>query len=248
MNEKKWDLLAKDYHKFVISPFQEKVKNPLFSEIKNIRLKKNKTVADFGCGRFELAEFLAKNFKKVKAYDFSEKMIEIAKEKEKISNVDVEKQDMTQANFNQDFDIVISVNSILMPELDKIKKSLNNIYKSLKQNGAFFLIVPSMESIIYEGMLILEQQLKEKEEKKAILSAKIIQENKKYDYFLATYTDRKETQKFYYKHEIEFLLEKTGFKNINIKKVEYPWTKGISDHKIFPGEKPLWDWFISCKK
>ncbi len=57
-----------------------------------------------------------------------------------------------------------------------------------------------------------------------------------------------DVQKFFYYHEILYLLEKAGFKNIEFKKVEYPWTKEVSDYENFPKERPLWDWFVSCEK
>jgi 2-polyprenyl-3-methyl-5-hydroxy-6-metoxy-1,4-benzoquinol methylase len=248
MNKKRWDSLAKEYHEFIISPFQKGVKNPLLEELKKIDNKKEKTIGEFGCGRLELGEFLSKNFKKVYAFDFSKKMIEEAKRQNKFSNIDIEEKDMTRVKFPNKFDIIISINSIIMPSLNDIKKCLKNIYKSLKKEGKFFLIIPSMESIIYEGMLVLNKELNKRTEKGAKVSTKKIIENKKYDYLLGHYKDGQDTQKFFYYHEILYLLEKTKFKEIKFQKVEYPWKKKISDYEQFPNEKPLWDWFISCKK
>lgn len=249
MNEKRWDALAENYHETVISPFQKDVKNPLKEELSKLTHKKNKVLAEFGCGRFELGKFLSENFSEVFAFDFSEKMVEHAKRENTIfSNVKIEQKDTTKIDFKEKFDVAVSVNSIIMPSFEEIKKSLENIHKSLKENGIFFLIVPSMESVLYEGMLVLNREMKNKEEEKAIADTKEIIENKKYDYLLGYYKDMGDVQKFFYKFEISYLLEKAGFKEIKFQKVEYPWKKEISDYENFPKEKPLWDWFISCKK
>lgn len=248
MNETSWDKLAENYHSFVISPFQKDVKNPLIDDIKKVSNRKEKIVAEFGCGRFELGKFLSKNFKKIYAYDFSKGMIKKARDNNPFSNVEITKLDTTKLDILEKFDIAISVNSLLMDSFEKIKESLKNIYFSLKKGGEFFMIAPSMESILYEGMLILNRESIKKSEKIARNSTKRIAENNKYDYFLGYYKDGKDTQKFFYLHELVFLLEKTGFKKLIIKKVEYPWKKEISDYENFPEERPLWDWFIRCKK
>ena len=248
MDEKRWDEYAEDYHTEVISPFQKDVKNPLKEELLNLTHRKNKTLAEFGCGRFELGNFLSENFGEVFAFDFSEKMVEKAKGNNHFPNTTIEKIDTTKMNFYEKFEVAVSVNSIIMPSFNDIKKALDNIYKSLKENGTFFLIVPSMESVIYDGLLVLNRELKKSEEKKAVKDTKEIAEDKKYDYLLGYYMDTGDVQKFYYKFEIRYLLEKSGFKEINFQKVEYPWKKTISDFENFPKEKPLWDWFVKCQK
>jgi hypothetical protein len=79
-----------------------------------------------------------------------------------------------------------------------------------------------MESIIYEGMLVLNKGLKNKKEKGDKISTKKIIENKKYDYLFGYYKDGKDIQKFFCYHEILYLLKKTKFKKIKFQKVEYP--------------------------
>lgn len=248
MNEEQWNSIAEEYHNFIISPFQKDVENPLFQEILKIKNTKNLTIAEFGCGTMQTGKFLSENFKKVYGYDFSEKMVKLAKQKNNFKNLEIKQQDTTKFNKKNCFQVVLSVNSIIMPSWNSIKKCFQNIYNSMKKSGKFFLIVPSMESVIYEGMLILDQQTKKHSEKKAIKTTKKLSESKKYDYLLGLYKDGREIQKFYYIHEIEYLLKKQGFKNIKISKVKYPWKKEISDYQQFPGEQPLWDWFIVCEK
>ncbi|MFH1439311.1 MAG: class I SAM-dependent methyltransferase [Candidatus Woesearchaeota archaeon] len=265
MEEKDWDQLAERYHDEVVSPFFGDVDNPLLDEIKKIEDKKEKTVAEFGCGLFYLGEILSKQFKEVHASDFSQGMVDkaIERNKELINNKDnksgnitIKQEDLTKIKYKNKFDVIISVNSIIMPSFRKIRKAFDNIYRALKQDGTCFFIIPSMESVLHHGNLILHQQLDKHGEKEHIAKriAKIKAEKKKYDFFFGYYKDGKDKQKFYYKHEIRYLLKKAGFDTskeggkITINKVEYPWGKDISDYEDFPDENKLWDWFIRVEK
>ena len=238
MEQKEWDRLAEDYHEEVISPFYGDVENPLFDELKKIKNKKAKIVAEFGCGLFYLGETLAKKFKKVYASDFSPAMIKKASEKnKKYKNVSLCLEDIRKIKYKNKFDVIISVNSIIMPSYNDIDKSFSNLKKALKKEGRILMILPSMESVIYNGSLILHKQLEKFNEPTAKRTAKIKFENKKYDFFNGYYTDGNERQKFYYKHEVLLFLKKAGFKDIEISKVKYSWGKNISDYEDFPDEE-----------
>ncbi|MBI4453874.1 class I SAM-dependent methyltransferase [Candidatus Woesearchaeota archaeon] len=249
MEQKEWDRLAENYHEEVISPFYGDVENPLFDELKKIKNRKNKLVAEFGCGLFYLGETLSKQFKEVYAFDFSPAMVKRAKEKNKsCKNTKIGVKDIRKMRYNNKFDIIISVNSIIMPSYNDIDKSFRNIHNALKKKGIVLMILPSMESVIYNGSLILHKQLEKFNESTAKRTAKVKFENKKYDFFNGYYTDGSERQKFYYKHEVLLFLKKAGFKDIEISKVKYPWGKNISDYEDFPCEEKLWDWFVKARK
>ncbi|MFH1275618.1 MAG: class I SAM-dependent methyltransferase [Candidatus Woesearchaeota archaeon] len=249
MEQQQWDRCAEVYHEEVVSPFTKGVENPLFAEIKKIKHKSEKNVAEFGCGFFNLGETLAKSFKDVYASDFSSKMIKIAKEKNGHHyNVSIIQEDLRTMQHQNKFDVVISVNSLLMPSSVDIRKALSNIYSSIKPYGDIFLIVPSMEAVLYHGLLLFEKELNNKPESVAKRVAKIKFEKKKYDLFLGHYKDGKDVQKLFYKHEIKFLLQKAGFNDISFDKVKYPWRKDVSSYEDFPNEEPMWDWFVKAKK
>ncbi len=265
-----WNKIAREYHKYIISPFQKGVSNPLLSKLKKIKNSQNKIIADIGCGRGDTLKFLSSNFKEVYAIDFSKEMIAIAKEKNsfceqnisskqnifskqdissKQSNIQYYVKDMKNlSNFKNRFDVIISVNSIIMPSIKDIKKSLREIHHSLKRNGEFYGIFPSMDSILYESFLIFEEQFKKiKNEKKALKKTRRILERNKYDFIKGTYNDQGEEQKFYYDFEIKLRLQEAGFKEITISKVLYPWGECTGDFIDFPGKPKMWDWFVSAK-
>ena len=123
MEQKEWDELAEKYHDEVISPFFGEVENPLQGELRRINDKKKKTIAEFGCGLFYLGEKLSKMFKQVHASDFSKKMVKKAIDRnksiiKKSGNINIIQEDIRKINYKNKFDVIISVNSLLMPSLD----------------------------------------------------------------------------------------------------------------------------------
>ncbi len=249
MQEADWDKIAGNYHEEVICPLLGEVENPLYDELKNIKCKKQKSVAEFGCGLFYLGETLSKNFGKVHASDFSGEMVRRAKEKaEAFDNVTIKKEDIRKIKYKDEFDVVISVNSIIMPSYEDIKISFQNEHACLKPDGELLMILPSMEGVLYHGLLLLYEQLEKHDEPIARRVAKTKFEKKKYDLFLGHYKEGKNKQKFYYKHEIRYLLTKAGFRDIEIKKVKYSWNYDMSAFQPFPGEPRMWDWFVKARK
>ncbi len=250
MEGKNWDLYAEEYHDCIISPFQKGVVNPIFETIKNIKNKSELVVADLGCGIGDFIPYLAKEFKKVYALDFSEEMLNIAKEKNKnFENVIYEKADMRDMNnLENSFDLVFTINSVLLPNPGDVKKAFYNINKTLKKNGKLIGIFPNMEAIAHYSMLVYEREFeKTKDEKKAIKNSNKAIESHKYDFFRGIFHDEDEKQKWYYKFELLSLIEESGFKLIKIDKVLYPWDK-VGDYDSFEGKPKLWDWFIEAEK
>jgi 2-polyprenyl-3-methyl-5-hydroxy-6-metoxy-1,4-benzoquinol methylase len=250
MRPRDWNLLAKNYHKEIISPFQKGVKNSLFRELEKVKYSRNKIIADIGCGRGEILDILASRFKKVYAIDFSPVMINIAKKLSRRKNIEYVVKDMRHLSaFKNKFDVVVSINSVMMPEIKDVKKALRSIHSSLKKDGIFLGIFPSMDSILYQGFLILEEQIeKYGDEKRAIKNTKRILERKKYNFIKGTYNDEGKIQKFYYDFELKIRLRDVGFRNIVLSKVLYPWGTEISDFIDFPGKPKMWDWFVVARK
>ncbi|MBI5390240.1 class I SAM-dependent methyltransferase [Candidatus Woesearchaeota archaeon] len=249
MEADRWDKLVAHYHDEIVSPFYGKVENPLYDALKAIPDKKEKEVAEFGCGLFYLGETLSNSFKKVHASDFSAEMVKKAKEKHSHRrNVEIIQEDIRKIPYHKKFKVLICVNALLMPSLKDVMLSLKNFHRALKPSGQCLLILPSMESILYHCLLLYERELKEKDEATALRIAKRRAERTKYDFFTGHFTEDGDTQKFFYKHEIEHLMKRAGFTNVEIKKVIYPWGNDISGFEDFPAEEGLWDWFVEARK
>ncbi len=249
MNAKDWDFIAERYHEEITSPFQEGVINPIFDAIRAIPNKQALTVADLGCGLGPLLPFLSKNFKKVIAIDFSPQMLEKASGRVHAENVTFHHCSLTDLSpFYHQFDVAVSVNSILFPSSRVVNGILSNIRKTLKPDGVFAAIFPSMEAILYEATLVFDRELdKIGDEEKALLSAKRILKRRNFDFVSGVYDDRGLRQKFYYEFELRQRLKKTGFKNLRVKKVLYPWGEEMGSSEEFMDQPRVWDWFIESQ-
>ncbi|MBS3168652.1 class I SAM-dependent methyltransferase [Candidatus Woesearchaeota archaeon] len=245
MKEKEWDKISDNYLEEILSPFNKGVENPIYHVLKSIKSKKK--VIDLGCGLGILAPFLSKNFKEVTAIDFSEKMIETAKENNKtLKNVNFQIKDIKDLKeFHNQFNVAVSVNSIIMPSLIDVEKAFQESYKILKTKGYFIGIFPAIESEFLDALLTFEKQLKEtKDEKSAIKNThKIVGEN--YDFLLGI-INYEGKQKHYYNFELEYRLKKVGFKKIKISKVLYPWK--IYGDSTIKNKPEIWDWFVTARK
>ena len=250
MNADDWDGIADRYEDEITSPFQEGVINPLYDAIRAIPNKRELTVADLGCGAGSLLPFLSKNFKNVVAIDFSSRMIERAKRRAGAKNVSFHLCSLTElAPFYGQFDIAVSVNSVLFPSSQVVNGILSHIQKTLKPEGTFAAIFPSMEAILYQGTLVFDRELaKIGDEEKALLSAKRILERRKFDFISGIYDDDGLRQKFYYEFELKYRLKKAGFKNLHIKKVLYPWGEDMGSDEEFMRQPRVWDWFIEAQR
>jgi len=121
---KNWD---KEAHKFSERSKKDEYQKNLFSKM---RISKEYSVLDLGCGEGSITIPLAKSTKKVTAIDSSEKMLEILAKKcedENIKNIGIIKQNLEDVTLKQvgKHDIVLlsrSINGIY-----KIKETLTNI-------------------------------------------------------------------------------------------------------------------------
>jgi ubiquinone/menaquinone biosynthesis C-methylase UbiE len=240
MKKSEWNKTAKDYYNETLSPIKDSLSSPLHSDLKRLR-SKSKTVIDLGCGLGKLSPILSKNFKSVTAIDFSKEMIKKAKQKNNFPNVNYEIANLANLRkYKNKFNIALSINSLLTPNINKINKQLKQIYSVLKPGGTFIAILPAMEIYIYQAQLLKQNNKSQK---------------------LKSYTNKKEfnfplgiinfegKQKAFYRFEIPWRFQKAGFKNIHIKKVLYSWkTFQQAGQTYFPSEPLPWDWYVICEK
>ncbi|HIH13363.1 MAG TPA: class I SAM-dependent methyltransferase [Candidatus Nanoarchaeia archaeon] len=250
---KVWNKIAKKYAEEIISPFSEGVTNPIFWYLENKigTATKEMSVIDIGCGIGNFLPTLAQKFSKVVGIDFSPKMIETATAQAKdFPNVSLFVRDGRDLHeFHNQFDVAVTVNSILLPKVKDCEKMIQEAYNLLKDGGIILGIFPAMESHLYRALLIQEKTLDDGEtEEIAIQKAKEDVGDSDLVTGLVPYEDTS-IQKNYYLFEIKHRLWKAGFTNISVRKVYYPWE--IHDEEsllAFKKKKKLWDWFVYATK
>jgi len=250
---KAWDKTAKKYFEEVDSPFAKGVENPIYWYIDNkIDSSKKKSVIDVGTGIGNMIPFLSKKFKEIVAIDISSKMIEQAKKTtESMDNVKLlvrDAKDLTE--FYNQFDVAVSVNAILSPKIADIEKILLEIYNVLNDEGVLIAIFPSMDAILYRAVLEHEKAIEEgSDEKEALEKTNKAINVEDCDFVLGTVKYHDMTQKHYYRFELLYRLWKAGFKNIRMRKVNYPWEMQEQEElQVFKGKPELWDWFVFAEK
>ena len=249
MDDKSWDKLAdrKKYFEEISSPFahlttERKLKNAIK------KFSGNKKVVELGAGLGYLVPFLSKHFSQVVAVDFSKKMIsQINNRIKKLENVKTRVADMRDlSEFRNEFDVAISVNSIIAPSVKQVNKILGQVHNSLKRSGVFIGVLPSMNSYIHTSLLVYEDYLNKNSKRARRQTASHIEEHK-YD-FISGIFNNDGKQKFFYDSEIPFRFSNAGFKKVEISRLEYPWYSLKYREIYFPGELKPWDWLVVARK
>lgn len=250
MEARDWDHLATRYHREVISPFQKGVENPLPATLKRIRGARQMRAAEFGCGTGALLPLLSSRFGHVTAIDFSKRMLTLARRRVTRRNVRLVRRDLRDLGaLRERFDVAVVVNAILAPDTREVNAIIGGIFRSLRPGGRLVAIFPAMEPVLYQAMLIYEEEVGAVgEPKRALSRTRRRLERSKFNFELGLYENAGLAQKFYYEFEIRFRLQRAGFRWIRIGKVLYPWSAEHIGYDLFPGQPRMWDWFVTARR
>lgn len=250
--DRHWNRHAARYDELFLDPYAPDVENPLWSALAAIPDAQRRTVADLGCGTGPLLPYLAGRFAQVIAVDFAPAMLELARKR-------LGQSAASRVNFLQrpihdldDFagriDVAIATNSLVMPDVSLIDRTLRSVRASLTSDGQFLGIVPSMDAISYHLMLLMDQAIDQGlEPKEAEKFASLNVERQRYDFVFGRFRFQGIHQKFWQPFELEYRFKKAGFTTITLQKVLYPWDDNL------PGEDDLadfprsWDWFFQAR-
>ncbi len=208
----------------------------------------SKTVADLGCGTGPLLPHLVGRFGKVVALDFAPAMITRAKKRLDAENpahgVTFHVRPMSDlADYAGKLDVAVAVNSIVMPDVREIDRTLQAIRESLKPGGVFLGILPAMDAIHYHTMLLNDEALdRGLEVDEAERHAAFQAEHHFYEFAFGRFAFRGLRQKFWQPFEAEHRFAKAGFTNVELSKVLYPWDETITGGPTFAEYPRSWDW------
>lgn len=245
-----------DYEKNNFSIFEDpKARKFILERLDKVLHDPSFIVSDLGCGPGHILPYLSGKCKEVIKIDYAENMLKEAHRRNKnLKNITYSWGDMrNMKKWYDSFDVAISTNSILPGSITEAEQMTAEIYKSLKEDGIFFAVMPSIETSNYLARLRFDRMRQEGlSEKEAIekIKGKYEKENK-FDGLFGFMKDGEDSpvQKYFYRDEIEYLFKKIGLKIKTIEKLCYGWEHCKKhNYDYFPGEAEIYDWLVIAEK
>lgn len=248
-----WSRAAERYDELFLDAFHEGVESPLMAALEAIPDRGDKTVADLGCGVGPLLPELLDRlgFGRVIALDFAPGMIAKAKKRlgRRADRVTFLVRPMHELDdLAGTLDVAVAVNSVVMPDVRLIDRTLRAVRAALKPGGVFLGVVPSIDAIHYHTMLLMDHSLDrgaspEEAERYATFHA----EHQFYDFALGRFSFQGLRQKFWQPFELTHRLTKAGFTSVELDKLLYPWDESIACGPELADHPRSWDWSFAAR-
>jgi SAM-dependent methyltransferase len=244
--DRQWSRHAVRYDELFLDAFHPDVENPLPAWLERVPEAGRKTVVDLGCGTGPLLPYLVGRFERVIALDFAPGMIERARQRlgADASRVTFATRAMHDLDdFAGQIDVAVAVNSLVMPDVRLIDRTLAAIRASLRPEGLFMGVVPSMDAIHYHTMLLMEAALdRGQTPEEAERSAAFHAEHSHYDFSFGRFSFLGLRQKFWQPFEISHRMTKAGFASVELDRVLYPWDDSLAGSADLAEYPRSWDW------
>ena len=261
-----WDIVANDYHKYILSPFAPemvahecgRIRNRLLAHLlefpsEDLLLMR---VADFGCGPGNLIPHIAGRVRTLWAIDKSQRSLEIAEEIGNAHGVTLrcECADIRSLRLQQRFDLIISSNAILESSRDDNVELIRAIRRHLAPAGRLLAILPSFDTVQHLRNLWRRHYIQLlKNEKHADRIVAAFELAKKYDPQNCAYADDGRTTQCYHTPDtISREFSACGMRvTYGPEKVYYPWCLARRfDYGYFPApeNEEIWDWFVVAER
>jgi SAM-dependent methyltransferase len=244
--DRQWSRHAERYDELFLDAFHPGVENPILAALDAIPDPGRRTVADLGCGTGPLLPRLVGRFGKVVALDFAPGMIARARERlgPDAAGVTFETRPMHDLDdYKESLDVVVAVNSVVMPDVRQIDRTLRAIRASLRPGGLFLGVVPAMDAIHYHTMLLMDQALdRGLEPEEAERTAAFHAEHHYYEFAFGRFRFMGLRQKFWQPFEVRHRMAKAGFSSVVLDQVLYPWDESLAGGADFADHPRSWDW------
>jgi SAM-dependent methyltransferase len=241
-----WSRHAARYDELFLNSFDPGVENPLMAALLAVPDPGAKTVVDLGCGTGPLLPRLIGRFAEVIALDFAPAMI--GRARQRLARSAAKVRFLSRAMHELDdlkglVDVAVAVNSVVMPDVRLIDRTLSAIRATLRPGGVFLGVVPSMDAIHYHTMLLMDHALDrgvtpEEAERYAAFHA----EHAYYEFAFGRFNFQGLHQKFWQPFELRHRLAKAGFTSVTLDQLLYPWDESLAGGADFADHPKSWDW------
>jgi len=240
-----WSRAAEVYEKEFIDPYADSANNRILQALDAID-STDLTVADLGCGIGPLLPILGERFGRVIAVDFATGMLDRARTRcEGLSNIEFLQCGLTDlSDLRGQVDVACAVNSLVMRDVTVIERVLEQIRSILRPGGVFLGIVPAMDAVHYQTMLLLDRARQTgMPEEMARYNAAEHGEHRLYDFAFGDFRYLQLEQHFWHPFEIPYRLERAGFRLVRRRKVRLLWRQFACGSEL-QQHPPPWDWFF----
>lgn len=244
-----WSDVADRYEREFVDPYRRARHNPLLEHLATLPDAAAKTAADLGCGIGPLLPVLAGKFSRVVGVDFAPGMLARARDLcRDLRNVELLQRDLTDlGELRGTIDVACAVNSLVMPRVEVIEHVLRQIREALRPGGVLLGIVPAMDAIHYQTMLLLDRARQTgMPEEMARRNAAQHAEHPLYDFAFGDFRYVGLEQHFWQPFEIAYRLRRAGFRKVKKGRVKLDWDQ-FACAKDLRQHQPPWDWFFRAE-
>ncbi len=252
MNVNYWNQFANEYDDIVTDPFtygRSKIIPDVIERLASPRAE----AADFGCGPGKMLPLLSSKFHKVYAYDFSDRLLEIARKRcSGLKNLEIRNVDLSQKVDQLPLvDVAISLNAVIMPDIQSRLGFLRGMASRLKPDGHLILNVPSVESLLYCAFRETEWHRRNGHPPRRAEKLTDISSLSGPRMIAHGILKRgEEPTKHYLREELVVLVrDEMHLDLIDILKMEYDWETELEEEKVpdWMGDPYPWDWLVIAK-
>ncbi len=137
----------------------------------------------------------------------------------------------------------------MLPEFEKNKAMIQNIYKALRINGAGLIVVPSLESVMFSSWQLINWYKKEGIPAEEIPQSELsYYKGSKRDILQGIIYIDKVPTKHYSEPELKVLFNDAGLSITAVEKLEYEWKTEFDSPPSWLKAPYPWDWLIEVRK
>lgn len=245
-----WSDAAGRYEEEFVAPYHGPAGDVLLRALADVPGAASLTAADLGCGIGPLLPWLSQRFARVHAVDFAPAMLDRARRRcSALGNVYFHLLPLDAlAPLRGQLDLAVAVNSLVLPDLNRLEAALAEIHACLRPGGHFLGIVPAIDAVHYHTALL------EGLARRAGLSPEEARrdaaehgEHSLYDFAFGRFEYLGIQQHFWQPFEVKWRLRQAGFRRVRRAKARLSWAQFARGSEL-RGFPPPWDWFFHARR